>query len=1038
VGQNFTVSFTLKEFQGASKTFEYVELWIQNSTGSDLYMAQRWNSVSFSANQLQSFSATTNLDPAQGRGAGTYRAMVRGKVAGDVPFNFGVVSGSGAVNPRTFIAAPEQTFTLELLDGRGFVNGQEISANLNILAHGGSPRHGAATDGEARLLLRANASGPGTMTFTLLEPSEGDTIYAPGASQTGTTLTVTVQPTDYGAKAFAVYQPPKGFVRPDHPEDKSAATRATPLRVTFTPSGASAPTQTMLQYIDLKRPPVVLIHGLWGNMSSWKTFEQKLIERIPGLTVHVADYSATNAASFATNKSVPGAAVVTARNRLRNSGFASVKADVFGHSMGGILSRLWAGDNQYKSDRNYGKGDFNKLVTVDSPHYGSPLADLTWLLWNDTGYRAIIESLYGVRTDFAFGAFGDLQTSGSPGLPGIDVPAHAIVGNYVPTVDDLADLVCAVNTVAGEAYLVIPCKTWGLLKFLGYDTGISTHFPVGGDLVVGVSSQRDGLGAKEFNVIHSCFSDYPCVLGEPAVVNHAVDLLNARPDNTPFSAGLSATHMATASSTLHAQTRSNMMARSVATRGTGVRISSPVAGSTVAPGQTVTVLLEADSGVSLSEAMLVSPGATRKTVSPPWQFDLTVPESLTGDFPISLAAKDAGGVMHLDNILLRIQTPAALISLTVVPDSMVIDSIGVIQNVTVNGYYADASVRSLSSAASGTVFATSNPSVVTVDANGVVRAVGNGSAMITASHGGFTATVAAVEAPADLSLTLSATPSAALPGQAVTYILTVSNAGPQTAVGLVVSDRLPDGATFVSADGAGWICIAFGQMVECRRDSLAVEASSRIELVVNAPASVGTMINVADVRASSPDSIIDNNWASLGLAGSTVPGAPTAVSATAGNAQAMVSFTPGSLGSGTLISYMADCGGITNMGGSSPITVTGLTNGSSYTCRVMTTTTVGASAWSGNSNSVTPSADTLPDTDCVLNWAESLYPNLFAPAGAVSQTLAPYYFRYYSGTNAYLGTSSADSHLYYLGPATGNTLFDAGPLSNWRTTAGCP
>jgi hypothetical protein len=53
-----------------------------------------------------------------------------------------------------------------------------------------------------------------------------------------------------------------------------------------------------------------------------------------------------------------------------------------------------------------------------------------------------------------------------------------------------------------------------------------------------------------------------------------------------------------------------------------------------------------------------------------------------------------------------------------------------------------------------------------------------------------------------------------------------------------------------------------------------------------------------------------------------------------------VAFTPGALGTGTLINYTADCGGVTNTGGGSPITVSGLINGTSYTCRVKTTTTV--------------------------------------------------------------------------------------------------
>ncbi len=90
--------------------------------------------------------------------------------------------------------------------------------------------------------------------------------------------------------------------------------------------------------------------------------------------------------------------------------------------------------------------------------------------------------------------------------------------------------------------------------------------------------------------------------------------------------------------------------------------------------------------------------------------------------------------------------------------------------------------------------------------------------------------------------------------------------------------------------------------------------------------------------------------------GGTVPDAPTTISATAGNGSATVTFTSGALGSGTLINYTADCGGITNTGGGSPITVTGLTNGVSYTCTVNTTTTIGSSAWSAPSQAIVPSA----------------------------------------------------------------------------------
>jgi len=92
---------------------------------------------------------------------------------------------------------------------------------------------------------------------------------------------------------------------------------------------------------------------------------------------------------------------------------------------------------------------------------------------------------------------------------------------------------------------------------------------------------------------------------------------------------------------------------------------------------------------------------------------------------------------------------------------------------------------------------------------------------------------------------------------------------------------------------------------------------------------------------------------------STVPSAPTIGTATAGNAQAIVTFTaPASNGGSAITGYTATSnpGGFTGTGSSSPITVTGLTNGTSYTFTVIATNANGNSLPSSASNSVTPSA----------------------------------------------------------------------------------
>jgi len=90
-----------------------------------------------------------------------------------------------------------------------------------------------------------------------------------------------------------------------------------------------------------------------------------------------------------------------------------------------------------------------------------------------------------------------------------------------------------------------------------------------------------------------------------------------------------------------------------------------------------------------------------------------------------------------------------------------------------------------------------------------------------------------------------------------------------------------------------------------------------------------------------------------------VPGAPTIGTATAGNAQATVSFTaPASTGGVAITSYTVTSspGGFTASGSASPLTVTGLTNGTAYTFTVTATNSVGTGPASAASNSVTPAA----------------------------------------------------------------------------------
>ncbi|GAB3290222.1 hypothetical protein GCM10027297_36500 [Parahaliea aestuarii] len=96
------------------------------------------------------------------------------------------------------------------------------------------------------------------------------------------------------------------------------------------------------------------------------------------------------------------------------------------------------------------------------------------------------------------------------------------------------------------------------------------------------------------------------------------------------------------------------------------------------------------------------------------------------------------------------------------------------------------------------------------------------------------------------------------------------------------------------------------------------------------------------------------------------PGAPTIGAATAGNAQALVSFTaPAFNGGAAITGYTATStpGGLSASCASSPCTVAGLNNGTSYTFTVTATNSAGTGAASADSNSVVPR--TVPEAPTI-------------------------------------------------------------------------
>jgi len=129
---------------------------------------------------------------------------------------------------------------------------------------------------------------------------------------------------------------------------------------------------------------------------------------------------------------------------------------------------------------------------------------------------------------------------------------------------------------------------------------------------------------------------------------------------------------------------------------------------------------------------------------------------------------------------------------------------------------------------------------------------------------------------ADLNITKTASPAEVLPGNNITYTLTLTNTGPATAQNVTVSDPLPANTTFVSARGLGaaateWKLnsLTAGQTgtVLFSKASVAEGETASFEIVVRAnTATTGALtpiVNTATVASATGDPISGNNTATV-------------------------------------------------------------------------------------------------------------------------------------------------------------------------------
>jgi uncharacterized repeat protein (TIGR01451 family) len=176
--------------------------------------------------------------------------------------------------------------------------------------------------------------------------------------------------------------------------------------------------------------------------------------------------------------------------------------------------------------------------------------------------------------------------------------------------------------------------------------------------------------------------------------------------------------------------------------------------------------------------------------------------------------------------------------------------------------------------------------------------------------------IAGPTASADMAVTASG-PSSVTAGTNVTYTITITNNGPNAAQGVVLTDLLPAGSTFVSITQSAGTDVFFGgpsggSVIADATGDIAAGSSDTFAVVVSAPASLanGASFNdTASVSASTADPNPANN--SSTVSGSVVNTNP--------NADLGVSVSgPASASEGNTVTYNIT---VTNAGPSSATAV---------------------------------------------------------------------------------------------------------------------
>jgi pimeloyl-ACP methyl ester carboxylesterase len=463
------------------------------------------------------------------------------------------------------------------------LSGNSVTTNRGLLAGAWAPVQGVAADGTAQTVIRVPVSNVNDMVSITVINDQGQVSSSPDddggvvglggdVSAVSSSVDAMASNAGLGPMAFAIYRAPTNFSR-GTTQDDGAVQRSVTLQVKCQDSSGSSASSATVQIV---RPPVILVHGVWSSASAaWQNF-------VPAKAAENALWSIlpTNAV-MAVNYNVPPGDVITetapayspgelgliTRNALGfayNAPFvlqqmssyvgsfrqtfnvAAAQADVVAHSMGGDIARTMASLPSFQGSNTYGMGSIHKLITIGTPHQGTPLA--TQLLAPNNScvvqtlpyaYMFSLGTVTFENTPPTSGAVADLQNgvSGSIPFPIAYIAGAALQSNFA----GLDCTLCKAGMLRALCGGTVPGDP--LANDLTSQNWSTVFASASSDALAPVSSQLNGTSNQLLvfpGVVHSQgieqldFGPPSELDSQSGIPDEVVDLLNELVNGTDF------------------------------------------------------------------------------------------------------------------------------------------------------------------------------------------------------------------------------------------------------------------------------------------------------------------------------------------------------------------------------------------------------------------------------------------------------------------------------------------------------------------------